>query len=87
MINKKIASIKLNAIGNYFGQSYTILVTLLCTPLYIKYLGAESHGLVGFFIILQNWLTWVYMGLVRHYVDKFLLQEANQMDLRDLNTY
>ena len=54
MINKKIASIKLNAIGNYFGQSYTILVTLLCTPLYIKYLGAESYGLVGFFIIVQK---------------------------------
>ena len=63
MINKKIASIKLNAIGNYFGQSYTILVTLLCTPLYIKYLGAESYGLVGFFIILQNWLNLLDMGL------------------------
>ena len=63
MTHKEIAKIKLNAIGNYFGQSYTIVVTLICTPLYIRYLGAESYGLVGFFIIMQNWLNLLDMGL------------------------
>ena len=63
MPTKKITSIKANAISNYFGQGYTIVLTLLCTPFYLQYLGAEAYGLVGFFIIMQNWLNLLDMGL------------------------
>jgi len=58
-----MAKIKANAIGNYLGQGFTIIVTLICTPLYLQFLGAEAYGLVGFFIILQNWLNLLDMGL------------------------
>jgi len=63
MSYKKTASIKLNVIANYAGQGYTIAVAVICTPLYLQYLGAESYGLVGFFIIMQNWLNLLDMGL------------------------
>ncbi len=51
-----MVSIKRNTIANYIGQSYGILVGLIVTPLYLKYLGAEAYGLVGFFALMQAWL-------------------------------
>jgi O-antigen/teichoic acid export membrane protein len=63
MTHKEMVSIKLNAIANYVGQGYTIAVMIICTPLYLQYLGAESYGLVGFFMIMQNWLNLLDLGL------------------------
>lgn len=56
-------SVKRNSIANYFGQSYTILIGLMITPLYLQYLGAEAYGLVGFFALMQAWLGLLDMGL------------------------
>ena len=66
MINKNnnnAISIKLNTITNYIGQCYTIAVAVIITPLYLQYLGAEAFGLVGFFVVMQNWLNLLDMGL------------------------
>ena len=56
-------TIKRNTIANYIGQSYSILVGLIVTPLYLKYLGAEAYGLVGFFALMQAWLQLLDLGL------------------------
>jgi len=56
-------SIKLNAIANYAGQGFGIVLAIVCMPLYLQYLGAESYGLVGFFMIIQNWLSLLDQGL------------------------
>lgn len=32
-------------------------------PVYLRYLGAESYGLVGFFALLQTWLQFIDAGL------------------------
>lgn len=37
---------------------------LAFVPLYIKYIGIESYGLIGIFAIVQAWLTLLDMGLV-----------------------
>jgi O-antigen/teichoic acid export membrane protein len=58
-----MANIKLNTITNYIGQGYTIAVSIIITPLYLQYLGAESYGLIGFFMMMQNWLNLLDMGL------------------------
>lgn len=52
-----------NAISNYIGQAYSILITLASVPIYIKYLGAEAYGLIGFFIILQSFSGLLDFGL------------------------
>lgn len=36
---------------------------LAFVPLYIKYLGMESYGLIGLFTMLQTWLTLLDMGM------------------------
>jgi O-antigen/teichoic acid export membrane protein len=56
-------SVKRNSIANYIGQSYTILIGIVITPLYLQYLGAEAYGLVGFFALMQAWMGLLDMGL------------------------
>jgi O-antigen/teichoic acid export membrane protein len=46
-------SLKRNIIANYTSQLYVTGVGILILPLYIKYMGAEAYGLVGFFTMLQ----------------------------------
>lgn len=40
-----------------------MLVGVLVLPLYIKYMGAEAYGLVGFFTMLQAWFNLLDLGL------------------------
>ena len=36
---------------------------LVFVPVYIKYLGIESYGLIGFFASLQAWFALLDMGM------------------------
>jgi O-antigen/teichoic acid export membrane protein len=56
-------SLKRNIIANYIGQIYVTLVGILMLPFYIKYMGAEAYGLVGFFTMLQAWFNLLDLGL------------------------
>ncbi|MCO6063096.1 polysaccharide biosynthesis protein, partial [Pseudomonas sp. MOB-449] len=38
-------------------------VGILILPLYIKYMGAETYGLVGFYTMLQSWFPLLDLGL------------------------
>jgi len=55
--------LKRNLIANYLGQGWTALMGLAFIPLYIKYLGIEAYGLIGFFGMLQAWLSLLDMGM------------------------
>lgn len=56
-------SLKRNIIANYLGQIYVTLVGIVMLPFYIKYMGAEAYGLVGFFTMLQAWFNLLDLGL------------------------
>jgi O-antigen/teichoic acid export membrane protein len=58
-----LISLKRNILANYISQLYVTLVGIVMVPLYIKYMGAEAYGLVGFFAMLQAWFTLLDMGL------------------------
>lgn len=55
--------LKKNLIANYFGQGWVALMGIAFVPVYIKYLGMESYGLIGMFAIVQAWLTLLDMGM------------------------
>jgi O-antigen/teichoic acid export membrane protein len=55
--------IKKNIIANYLGQGWRALMGLAFIPLYIKYLGIETYGLISIFAILQAWLGLLDMGM------------------------
>ncbi|VAW76726.1 polysaccharide biosynthesis domain protein [hydrothermal vent metagenome] len=56
-------SLKKNIIANYVSQIYVTLIGILMLPIYIKYMGAEAYGLVGFFSMLQAMFNLLDLGL------------------------
>lgn len=45
--------LKLNVIANLAGGSWTAVVSIVCVPLYLRLLGVEAYGLIGFYATLQ----------------------------------
>lgn len=56
-------SLKKNILANYISQLYVTIIGIVMVPLYLKYMGAEAYGLVGFFAMLQAWFNLLDMGL------------------------
>lgn len=57
-------SLKRNILANYTSQFYVALVGLVMVPVYIRYMGVEAYGLVGFFAMVQVAFQLLEMGLV-----------------------
>ncbi|OBS94235.1 polysaccharide biosynthesis protein [Vibrio tasmaniensis] len=58
-----MSNLKKNIIANYTCQIYVIVVGVILLPTYIKYMGSEAYGLVGFFAMLQAWFKILDLGL------------------------
>lgn len=56
-------ALKHNLLANYASQLYAAAIGILILPLYIRYMGAETYGLVGFFTMLQAWFALLDLGL------------------------
>lgn len=56
-------SLKRNVLANYLGQAYVALIGIVMLPVYVRCLGAEAYGLVGFFTMLQAWFQLLDLGL------------------------
>lgn len=56
-------SLKKNIFASYLSQLYVTLIGIVMVPLYIKYMGTEAYGLIGFFAMLQAWFNLLDMGL------------------------
>lgn len=54
-----------NIISNITSRFCTIFLGILLIPVYIKYLGMESYGLVGFYTTLSGALALLDLGLSR----------------------
>ena len=52
-----------NLLASYASQIYVALVGILLLPVYIKYMGSEAYGLIGFFSMLQAWFGLLDLGL------------------------
>lgn len=46
-----------NISANFLGQGWMALMGICFVPLYLKFIGVEGYGLVGFFIILSSAMT------------------------------
>lgn len=55
--------LKKNILVNYASQIYVTVIGIVMFPLYIRYMGAEAYGLVGFYAMLQAWFMLLDMGL------------------------
>lgn len=55
--------VKRNIIANFTAQGWSALMGLVFVPLYIKFLGIEAYGLIGFFAMLQGAFQILDLGL------------------------
>lgn len=53
----------LNVFAGLGGSAWTALLTLAVVPFYLRYLGVEAYGLIGFFVTLQVVLQLLDAGL------------------------
>lgn len=44
------------------GQFYLSIIAIVMAPVYVKYLGLESYGLIGFFAVMQSWIQLFDLG-------------------------
>ncbi len=56
-------SLSRNLIAGITSSAWTALISLAVVPLYLKYLGIEGYGLVGFFATLQAVFSLLDLGL------------------------
>lgn len=63
MIDYAKSSLKKNTLANFIGRGLIGLMGFLFVPLYLRYLGAESYGLVGFWATLAGVFAILDMGI------------------------
>lgn len=52
-----------NIIASYVAQIYVVILGIIILPQYLKYMGPDAYGLVGFFTMIQAWFNLLDMGL------------------------
>jgi O-antigen/teichoic acid export membrane protein len=55
--------VRLTIAVGYLTQLYITVIGIILMPIYLRYLGAEGFGLVGFYIMLQGWMPIFDIGL------------------------
>lgn len=52
-----------NVIANFVSQGVVTLASIVMMPVYLRYMGAEAYGLVGFFTAMNAWFALLDVGL------------------------
>ncbi len=79
--------IKYSLLANFAGKLFPALLNFAFIPLYVKLIGIESYGLIGFFFTLQNLLPILDLGLsstINRELAKASVQNADPQEPRDL---
>jgi O-antigen/teichoic acid export membrane protein len=79
--------LKRNILSNYLGQGWAAFMGLAFVPLYIRFLGIEAWGLVGFMAMLQTWMALLDMGLspaLSREMSRFKAGATNEIYIRSL---
>jgi O-antigen/teichoic acid export membrane protein len=81
-----VSGLKLNIAANFVGSAWAALMSFLFIPFYIRFLGIESYGLVGVFLILQTTMTLLDLGsstALNRELARLSVQEQHAQEMRD----
>jgi O-antigen/teichoic acid export membrane protein len=56
-------SLKLNVIANFAGNFASAIISFIFIPIYVKYIGAEAYGLIGFYTALSGFIQIMDFGM------------------------
>ena len=79
--------VRRNVIANYAGNGWTALMSLAFIPLYIKLMGVESYGLVGFYTTLLSVFVLLDLGIsttVRWHLARLSAEPEKAHEARNL---
>jgi len=80
-----MSSLRFNSLANFAGQLIGTVVSFIVVPFYMRFLGAEAYGLIGFFLTLQSTLAILDLGLsvtANREVSRFIAQKVEIAVLR-----
>ena len=85
--SKTISGFKLNLAANFAGVGWSFLTQIVCIPLYLRFLGVEAFGLIGFYLMLQAILQVLDLGLsptMNREMARYSVQPEKAAEARDL---
>jgi O-antigen/teichoic acid export membrane protein len=84
---KSVSALKLNLFANFVGNGWAAAVQLICIPLYIKFMGVEAYGLIGFYVLVQSMVQILDLGLsptINREMARYSVQPENASEAHDL---
>jgi O-antigen/teichoic acid export membrane protein len=87
MRRKSISGAKYDLLANIAGVSWTAVAQIVCVPIYIRLLGIDAFGLVGFYLVLQSLLQVLDFGLsptINREMARYSVQPKKAAEARDL---
>jgi O-antigen/teichoic acid export membrane protein len=84
---KPASGFKLDLAANFAGVGWSFLVQIACVPLYLRFLGIEAYGLIGFYFMLQAVLQVLDFGLsptMNREMARYSVQPEKAGEARDL---
>jgi O-antigen/teichoic acid export membrane protein len=85
--SKSPSGFKIDLVASLTGSAWLMLVQLVCIPLYIRFLGIEAYGLIGFYLMLQVMLQVLDLGLsptMNREMARYSVQPEKAGEARDL---
>lgn len=82
-----MSPLKQNMVANLLGRGWAALLGILFIPLYLRFMGIEAYGLVGFSATLQSIFGVLDLGLgltLNRELARFSVQEGKLDEQRDL---
>jgi len=79
--------LKKNISANLFGSSWQALMALVFVPFYIKFMGVESYGLVGIFVMLHAMTGLLDVGLsgtLNREMARLSVMQGKEQEVRNL---
>tara|TARA_Y100000589_G_scaffold319575_1_gene348298 strand:- start:833 stop:2350 length:1518 start_codon:yes stop_codon:yes gene_type:complete len=76
-----------NMVANFFGQVVSASMAVLFVPSYVNILGIEAYGLIGFYTLIQMFLTVLEMGIypvLGRHMARFTAGKIDAQRVRDL---
>lgn len=84
---KSVSSFKLDLCANFLGAGWSALVQLACIPFYIKFIGVEGYGLMGFYLMSLGVVQILDFGItptVNREMARYSVQPEMAGEARDL---
>jgi O-antigen/teichoic acid export membrane protein len=76
-----------NMVANFIARGWLVLISFAMVPLYIRFLGVEAYGLIGFYVTLQTLFSVLDFGLsatLNRELARFSTRTGGSGDARDL---